>query len=77
LNEEGEKRRGRRREERGERGSINFINIILIRIAIMEPSILGSTVASDDLRKHIGSMLWDVFCNFLDIFPTYREENHV
>jgi hypothetical protein len=58
------KKRGERRENR------IFSNLIIIRIATEEPYTQGSTVTSDGLRKHIGSLLWDIFCLFLDIFPT-------
>ena len=51
--------------------------IIIIRIAKVEPYTLGSIEAADGLRKHIESLLWDVFWDFFDIFPTHREGNHV
>jgi hypothetical protein len=57
---------------RGERIFL-FVIIIIIRITAIEPYTLGFTVTSDGLRSHIESLLWDLFCDFLDIFPTHRE----
>ena len=60
-----------RKKERRER-NIYLLILIIIRIVIMEP-IQGSTVTSDGLKNHLGNLLWDLFCDFLDIFPTYKE----
>jgi hypothetical protein len=34
---------------------------------------IGSIVAFAGLRKHLGNLLYDFFCDFLDIFPIHRE----
>jgi hypothetical protein len=51
-----------------------FMIIIIIRIATVEPYTKGSTIASDGLRNYLGNLLWDLFCDFLDIFPIHREQ---
>jgi hypothetical protein len=63
----------RERDVRGERREFFFMIIIRQRITTGEPYTLGSIIAFDGLRNHLGNLLWDIFCDFLDIFPTHRE----
>jgi len=83
LDEEDERTKKKKKEEeerseaawknmRGERLHF-FMIIIILGNATVQPNALGCTIAFLRFRKNIRYLLYLIFCDFLDIFPKFKE----
>jgi hypothetical protein len=53
------------------------VSLIIGGNATVQPYALGCTVAILRDREPIGLLLWGGFCDFFELFPKFREGNHI
>jgi hypothetical protein len=73
-NEKKKKQRSKDCTEIRERRESIFMIKIKHWEATVQPNALDCTVAFSGFRKHIGYLLWVIFCDFFDIFPKFRRK---